>query len=102
MGASHPALLVLIDQRRRFDFVYVDGSHLALDVLVDAALAWRLLSPGGVLVFDEVAEEANQGGEHTSPLVAEDLLEQRLSAPRSGAPRPRLPSAPPGSAPRAT
>ena len=27
----------------RFEFVYVDGSHLALDVFVDAALSWQVL-----------------------------------------------------------
>ncbi len=36
-----------------FDFVYVDGSHLALDVLQDAAMCWRLIRPGGTLVFDD-------------------------------------------------
>lgn len=36
-----------------FDFVYVDGSHLVLDVLQDAAMCWRLIRPGGTLVFDD-------------------------------------------------
>jgi SAM-dependent methyltransferase len=36
-----------------FDFVYVDGSHMVLDVLQDAAMCWRLLRTGGVLVFDD-------------------------------------------------
>jgi len=36
-----------------FDLVYVDGSHLGLDVLVDAALSWNLLAPRGVIVFDD-------------------------------------------------
>lgn len=29
-----------------FDFIYVDGSHLARSVLIDAVLAWELLKPG--------------------------------------------------------
>lgn len=36
-----------------FDFVYVDGSHRSPDVLEDAVLAWRLLKPEGILVFDD-------------------------------------------------
>ena len=36
-----------------FDFIYVDGSHLAMDVLIDGVLAWPLLKPGGVMVFDD-------------------------------------------------
>lgn len=36
-----------------FDFVYIDGSHQAPDVLCDAVLGFRLCRPGGVLVFDD-------------------------------------------------
>ena len=36
-----------------FDFIYVDGSHAALDVIRDAAGAWKLLKAGGILVFDD-------------------------------------------------
>lgn len=36
-----------------FDFIYVDGSHQAPDVLADAVLAFRLLRPGGVMAFDD-------------------------------------------------
>lgn len=36
-----------------FDLVYIDGSHLRLDVLSDASMAWRLLREGGVMVFDD-------------------------------------------------
>lgn len=36
-----------------FDFVYVDGSHQAPDVLADAVLAFRLLKVGGHMVFDD-------------------------------------------------
>jgi SAM-dependent methyltransferase len=39
-----------------FDFIYVDGSHSALDVVQDAALAWQLLKPNGVMVFDDYEE----------------------------------------------
>jgi SAM-dependent methyltransferase len=36
-----------------FDFIYVDGSHIAKDVLMDAILAWDLLKPGGYIIFDD-------------------------------------------------
>jgi SAM-dependent methyltransferase len=41
-----------------FDFVYVDGSHAALDVIQDAAEAWKLLKPHGMLVFDDYGNTA--------------------------------------------
>lgn len=36
-----------------FDGIYLDGSHQAHDVLTDAVLAWPLVKPGGVLIFDD-------------------------------------------------
>lgn len=39
--------------RDSFDFVYIDGSHIAKDVLADACMAWPLLKQGGVMVFDD-------------------------------------------------
>lgn len=36
-----------------FDFIYVDGSHQAPDVLCDAILSFRLLKVGGVIAFDD-------------------------------------------------
>jgi predicted O-methyltransferase YrrM len=36
-----------------FDVIYIDGSHEKGDVLEDAALCWRLLKPGGLLIFDD-------------------------------------------------
>lgn len=35
------------------DFVYLDGSHHQKDVMRDACMAWDLLRPGGVLIFDD-------------------------------------------------
>ena len=46
-----------------FDFIYVDGSHQAPDVLMDAVLAFRLLRKGGVMAFDDYLwSEALPGG----------------------------------------
>jgi predicted O-methyltransferase YrrM len=36
-----------------FDFIYVDGSHQAPDVLFDACLAFKLLRVGGLIAFDD-------------------------------------------------
>jgi predicted O-methyltransferase YrrM len=43
---SHPS-------EHSFDFIYIDGSHIAKDVLTDACMAWPLLSPKGLMVFDD-------------------------------------------------
>jgi hypothetical protein len=36
-----------------FDVIFIDGSHLARDVMTDATMAWHLLKPGGMMVFDD-------------------------------------------------
>jgi predicted O-methyltransferase YrrM len=39
--------------REIFDIVYIDGSHVACDILTDAVLCWPLLRTQGVLIFDD-------------------------------------------------
>jgi predicted O-methyltransferase YrrM len=54
-GYSDLVLAKLFSQLGRgyFDFVYVDGSHEAPDVMCDAVLAFRLLKVGGIMAFDD-------------------------------------------------
>lgn len=40
-------------QAGTFDLAYVDGSHQATDVLVDAVLSFQLLRVGGLMIFDD-------------------------------------------------
>lgn len=52
-NTSFNALCKLNQESKRFDFIYIDGSHVAKDVMTDACLCWPLLKSGGVLVFDD-------------------------------------------------
>lgn len=54
-GPSDAELARLLAEGKRgyFDFVYVDGSHQAPDVLSDAVLAFKLMTIGGVIAFDD-------------------------------------------------
>lgn len=52
-GRTCDVLPRLVDEQAMFDFIYVDASHMALDVLADAAQAWKVLAPGGLIVFDD-------------------------------------------------
>ena len=45
-----------------FDFIYIDGSHQAPDVLADAVLAFRLLRVGGIMAFDDYLWAENLPG----------------------------------------
>ena len=50
---SYDALAHLITEKSNFDFIYVDGSHTAIDVLTDACMCAGLLRVGGVILFDD-------------------------------------------------
>jgi predicted O-methyltransferase YrrM len=45
--------LAQLQGKTMFDFIYIDGSHLAKDVMTDACMAWPLLKPKGLMVFDD-------------------------------------------------
>jgi predicted O-methyltransferase YrrM len=51
--SSYSALASLVGTTFDFDFIYIDGSHIAKDVLTDACMAWPLLKPKGIMVFDD-------------------------------------------------
>jgi hypothetical protein len=50
---SHQAMAALLRDGRRFDGIYIDGDHYGPEVLRDAVLAYSLLKPGGILIFDD-------------------------------------------------
>lgn len=55
-GYSSIELGKLLETGRRFDLIYIDGSHLFEDAFVDAYFAARLLRDGGVMLFDDCAD----------------------------------------------
>ena len=68
-GMSNKELpkLVASDMQGYFDFIYIDGSHQAPDVLLDAVLGFELLKVGGVMAFDDYLwQEPLPGG--TDPI----------------------------------
>lgn len=50
---SLPALDSLAQAGRRFDLVYIDGSHQRDDVLMDSLLAWGLVVDQGYIIWDD-------------------------------------------------
>jgi predicted O-methyltransferase YrrM len=51
---SAEALPLLMAERRRFDFAFIDGSHRFDAVMIDWYFLDRILESGGVVVFDDV------------------------------------------------
>jgi hypothetical protein len=67
---SVAALDRLTEARATFDVTYIDGSHLRDDVMVDSLLAWPLLRPGGILIWDDYGGGQDKAsGERVAPAV---------------------------------
>jgi hypothetical protein len=47
------ALPDLIKQNQKFDLIYIDGSHLFEDVFADFYFSDKLLTAGGIVLFDD-------------------------------------------------
>ena len=71
---SLDGLIALRQRGVKADLIYVDGSHFAKDVLLDAALGFELLNPGGVMVFDDAVSWRYGDSIHDSPKQAVDAF----------------------------
>jgi FkbM family methyltransferase len=67
-GDSRDMLLKLIRENRKYDFIYVDGSHFAMDCYLDCELSWELLIKGGVLAIDDYLYKENSDNILQKPL----------------------------------
>jgi predicted O-methyltransferase YrrM len=50
---STKALFDLQQGSRRFDLIYIDGSHKRDQVMIDTLLAWPMLNVGGLMIWDD-------------------------------------------------
>jgi hypothetical protein len=53
VSPSVPALERLDAQGRHFDLAYIDGNHRRDEVMADSLGVWRILAPGGVVIWDD-------------------------------------------------
>ena len=74
VGRSDDGLLQLLARKVQADFVYIDGSHRAAEVMSDAVLAWKLLKPGGLLIFDDSLWPVYQNQPLLNPKMAIDAV----------------------------
>lgn len=78
-GRSRHALGNLIAQGNagKFDFLYVDGSHQAADVLEDLVLGFRLCRPGAIVICDDYLWQRQPAGQEDvldTPKIAIDAF----------------------------
>jgi predicted O-methyltransferase YrrM len=53
VGYSQDVLAQFICEKKEFDYIVVDGSHLSKDSLLDACMSFQLLAPNGIMFFDD-------------------------------------------------
>jgi hypothetical protein len=56
------------------DYIYIDGSHLAMDVLHDAVLSWYLLKDNGIMIFDDYGWGIHTNDETQKPKLGIDAF----------------------------
>jgi predicted O-methyltransferase YrrM len=71
---SAPALDALAVQSRAFEVIYVDGSHARDDALMDSLLAWPLLKPDGIVIWDDYVWEMGRLPAEQRPKDAVNLF----------------------------
>ncbi len=69
----------------RYDFVSIDGSHEAADVLSDAVLSWPLVKPGGLVCFDDYEWWIDAAPERSPKLAIDAFLATMRGALRGRA-----------------
>jgi predicted O-methyltransferase YrrM len=52
-----------------YDFIYVDGSHVAKDVLIDTVLSWELVKPNGIVIFDDYGWSPRSRARNPRPAI---------------------------------
>jgi predicted O-methyltransferase YrrM len=57
-----------------FDFIYIDASHVAKDVMLDALLSWKRLKKNGILIFDDYGWKKYPKSSKYHPKMAVDCF----------------------------
>ncbi|WP_245232418.1 class I SAM-dependent methyltransferase [Pasteurella sp. WM03] len=80
-GYSHPKMIELLanSYNNYFDFIYVDGSHEAPDVLLDALLAHKLVKINGIIAFDDYLWSPNKPTEDDHYLLVKPAVDHYVN-----------------------
>ena len=63
-------------KKEKYDFIYVDGNHIAKCVIEDSVLSFRLLKSNGILIFDDYDWNKNNLPPEKRPEIAIDAFLQ--------------------------
>ena len=63
-NTTFESLSLMVQRNDRYELIYIDASHERDDVMIDTLLAWKLLSMGGYMMWDDYG-----GGASVKPAV---------------------------------
>ena len=63
---SEKVLPILFVDKKEYDIIFIDGSHLHKDIILDLILSWKMLKKNGYVILDDYT---NNGG------VVKDVVE---------------------------
>jgi len=69
---SFEGLISLIQNKEMYDFVYIDGSHTAVDANLDLILSFKLLRVGAIMYCDDYLWGFNEFSIHDCPKLGID------------------------------
>tara|TARA_B100000795_G_C22712772_1_gene404240 strand:+ start:90 stop:818 length:729 start_codon:yes stop_codon:yes gene_type:complete len=62
------------ENKEKFDVIYIDGSHIAEDVLNDCISSWKILKKDGIILFDDYFWQNYQEIEKNPATAINDFL----------------------------
>ena len=74
IGPSSDFLVEFIQGKGKADFIYIDGSHRASDVLLDLTLAFKALALGGLVICDDYLGGSQRDIVLDTPKIAIDAF----------------------------
>lgn len=57
--SQHIMKELYVQQNEKYDFIYIDGDHVASSVIEDAVLAFSMLKVDGIMCFDDYDSSSN-------------------------------------------
>lgn len=55
----------LVSQRKKYSIIFIDGSHLSRDIIIDITLGWTMLKSDGYMILDDY----NNTGSHVKRCI---------------------------------
>lgn len=74
---SEPALARLVAEGRRFELAYIDGGHRYEDVMGDTVAVWKMLEPGGIVIWDDYEWAPEFPPRERPKLAIDDFLREQ-------------------------